>query len=177
MGIGLAAKDLLCSPATVNHMTSGIWIFHPLWSYRWFRIRWMNTRVKPRLEASSIYILSITSQKKLVKMKWDSIIRFVLLKCKIRSTKFEIRNNFKIPICKLFKQVLDFGHLEFEFFSSFDIRISDFDFIFGDAKTFARLCKEFLGHNTRGEGYSWISLQALHRNAMPRRSSRNSRGQ
>jgi len=29
-------------------------------------------------------------------------------------------------------------------------RISDFDLVFGDAKTFARLCKEFLGHNTDG---------------------------
>jgi len=47
------------------------------------------------------------------------------------------------------KHVLDFGHLEFEFVSSFGIRISDFDLVFGVAKTFARLCKEFLGHNTR----------------------------
>jgi hypothetical protein len=47
------------------------------------------------------------------------------------------------------KHVLDFGHLELEFVSSFGIRISDFDLVFGDAKTFARLCKEFLGHNTR----------------------------
>ena len=47
------------------------------------------------------------------------------------------------------KHVLDFGHLEFEFVSSFGIRISDFDLVFGDAKTFARLCKEFLGDNTR----------------------------
>jgi hypothetical protein len=44
---------------------------------------------------------------------------------------------------------LDFGHLEFGFVSSFDIRISGFNLLFGDAKTFARLCKEFLGHNTR----------------------------
>ena len=47
------------------------------------------------------------------------------------------------------KHVLHFGHLEFEFVSSFGIRISDFDLVFGDAKTFARLCKEFLGHKTR----------------------------
>jgi len=50
-------------------------------------------------------------------MKLDSTMRFVLLKCKIRSTKF-------------------------------DIRISDFDLLFGNARTFARLCKEILGHNT-----------------------------
>ena len=78
----------------------------------------------------------------------------MLLKCKIRSTKFEIRNNFKIRISQLFKQVLDFGYLEFGFVSSFDIRISDFDLLFGEAEIFARLCKEFLGHNTRREGYS-----------------------
>ena len=29
------------------------------------------------------------------------------------------------------------------------IQISDFDLLFGAAKTFARLCKEILGHNTR----------------------------
>ena len=92
---------------------------------------------------------SITSQEKLVKMKWDSTIRFMMLECKIRSTKFEIRNNFKIRIFQLFKQGLDFGHLEFGFVSSFDIRISDFDWLFGDAKSFARLCKEFPGHNTK----------------------------
>jgi hypothetical protein len=43
---------------------------------------------------------------------------------------------------------MDFGHLEFGFVSSFDIRISDFDLLFGEAKTFARLYKEMLGHNT-----------------------------
>ena len=80
-------------------------------------------------------------------MKWDSIIGFELLTRKIRSTKSEIRNNFKIRIFQLFKQVLDFGDLEFEFVSSFDIQISDFDLLFGHAKTFARLCKKFLGHN------------------------------
>jgi hypothetical protein len=71
----------------------------------------------------------------------------VLLKCKIRSTKFEIRNgstsspswaqskdNLKIRIFQLFKQGLDFGHLEFGFVSSFDIRISDFHLLFGGQK-------------------------------------------
>jgi len=84
-------------------------------------------------------------------MKLDSIIRFVLLKCKIRSTKFEIRNNFKIRIFQLFKQVLDFGHLELGFVSSFGIRISDLNLLFEKAKTFARLCKEILGHGISKE--------------------------
>jgi len=46
---------------------------------------------------------------------------------------------------------LGFGHLEFEFVSSFDIRISDFDLLFGDAKAFATSCEEFPGHNLGNE--------------------------
>ena len=55
----------------------------------------------------------------------------------------------EIQISNVLNMFFDFGHLEFEFVSSFGIRISDFDLVFGVAKTFARLCKEFLGHNTR----------------------------
>jgi hypothetical protein len=54
-------------------------------------------------------------------------------------SKFEFSNYLK---------KLDLCHLEFGFVSSFDIRISDFDLLSGDAKTFVRLCKEILGHNT-----------------------------
>jgi len=81
-------------------------------------ITWDNTTLT-QLKAS------ITSQKKLIKIKRDFIIRFQLSRCKIRSTKFEIRNNFKIQIFQFFKGVLDFDHLIFGFVSHFDIRISD----------------------------------------------------
>jgi hypothetical protein len=54
----------------------------------------------------------------------------------------------KFEFSNYLKKVLDIGHLEFGFVSSFDIRISDFDLLFGDAKTFARLCEEFLGRTT-----------------------------
>jgi len=58
-------------------------------------------------------------------------------KFKIRSTKFEIRNNNKIQIFQYSKHILDFGlpyemrslflwgHLIFGFVWHFDIRISD----------------------------------------------------
>jgi len=58
----------------------------------------------------------------------------MITKCpKIRSTKFEIRNNDKILIFQFSKHVLacdelsrvDFGHLIFGFVWYFDIRISD----------------------------------------------------
>jgi len=39
--------------------------------------------------------------------------------------------------------LLAFGHFELEIVSSFGIRISDFDLLFGDAKAFARSCDEF----------------------------------
>jgi hypothetical protein len=58
-------------------------------------------------------------------MKWDSIICFELLKRKIRSTKFEMRNNFKIRIFQLFKQVSDFGHLIFGFAMSVFWKLCD----------------------------------------------------
>jgi len=53
------------------------------------------------------------------------IVRIEMSKCKIRSTKFEIRNNYKIQIFQFSKHVLDFGHLIFGFVWHFDIRISD----------------------------------------------------
>jgi hypothetical protein len=46
------------------------------------------------------------------------------------------------------------------------IRILDFDLVFGDAKTFARLCKEFLGHNTAMEhnrGSACLAVSSLGR--------------
>ncbi len=59
------------------------------------------------------------------KIKGDLIIRFQLSWCKIRSTKLEIRDNFKIQISQFSKGVLDFDHLIFGFVSHFDIGISD----------------------------------------------------
>ena len=45
---------------------------------------------------------------------------------KIRILKHEIRNNVQISKIQMFKtRVLDFGDLDFEFVSNFDIRASD----------------------------------------------------
>jgi len=51
---------------------------------------------------------------------------------------------------KCSKHVLNFGHLELEFVSSFDIRISDFKGSFSRNKAISEIYKLFMGRNTSG---------------------------
>jgi hypothetical protein len=70
---------------------------------------------------------SVTSQRSFTKITPKLIVRIEISKCKIRSTKFEIRNNNKIQIFEFSKHVFDFGHLILGFVWHFDIRISDLE--------------------------------------------------
>jgi len=82
---------------------------------------------------------------KLIKIKRDLIIRFQLSRCKIRSTKFEIRKNFKIQIFQFLKGVLDFDHLIFGFVSHFDIRISDLGCSFSGSPAIVQIMQVITG--------------------------------
>jgi len=67
------------------------------------------------------------------------------------NSKHEIRNpkQYRNSNLKCSKHVFNFGHLELEFVSSFDIRISDLKVVFRETKPLAKLCNLSLGRNTR----------------------------
>jgi len=64
---------------------------------------------------------------------------------KIRSTKFEIRNYFKIQIFPILKGLLDCDHLIFGFVSHFDIRISDLGCRFSGSPAIVQIMQVITG--------------------------------